>query len=101
MEGETISKFEDLVHSCQEEIQLNGMTREEFLASCACHRIAERSSKYDREFDKYLSLLETNELNSNGLDRLATSLEALSSLVTSSYESLIKEVLKYQKKFFE
>lgn len=99
--GEVISKLEKVISDVQKDLVPLQESREEFLARCACKRISDNSRKYDEEFDKYLNLLQNNEINYNDLGRLAQSLESLSKMISSAYDSLSKSIELFQKNIFE
>lgn len=92
--------IELIVDEMREELVPLEVTREEFLAQCACQRINDRTEKYDREFDKYLDMIETSEIYREDLSRIADSLNRLSSLVVQSYDSLISQISKFQRNIF-
>lgn len=75
------------------------VTREEFLAQCACEKIRQRSITYNQKFDEYLIYLDKSEKLAD-LPRITQTLTGLSSLLLTSYESLIKDLEYYEKNLF-
>lgn len=96
-----MSKLEDTIKEVQGELSESlGMSKSEYLAFCASQKISERSQMYSDDFDRFLSHLESNELYRNDMSRLADSLVSLSSLVSASYDSLIKMINDCEKNIF-
>ena len=94
-------KLESTIESLSKDLKFTGVSREEYLAQCAYQRIEQTTQKYDQQFDHYLSLIETTELSYKDLHRLSESLKSLSSLITSSYDGLLKELHNCQRTFFD
>lgn len=97
-----MSKLEKVISEVKDELSKPlGMSKSEYLAYCASCKISERSKTYNKSFDKFLSRLERDELYRNDMSRLADSLSSLSSLVTASYDSLIKMINDCEKNIFQ
>lgn len=91
---------EVIVDEMRSELVPLDITREEFLAQCAYKRINDRTAKYDKEFDKYLNMVQTCEIYCEDLSRIADSLNRLSSLIVKSYDGLIDQIDKIQRNIF-
>lgn len=76
-------------------------SRDDFLAKLVHNRIRIKNLNYEKQFDKYLQLIETREVSSNDIVRLGSSLVSLSKLVDTSLLNLIKMFESYNKKFLK
>lgn len=76
------------------------VSREEYLAACAQTRINELTSKYDKDFDKLLKMIEDENFSKKDLTDLAHSVKLFSDAVLVLHNNFIRDISKYQKKYF-
>lgn len=76
-------------------------SHDDFLAKLVHNRIRVKNLNYEKQFDKYLQLIETREVSSNDIVRLGSSLVSLSKLVDTSLLNLIKMFEFYNKKILK
>lgn len=74
---------------------------EELLASQVKDRIESKCERYDREFSKYLNLIEERELSSNDIRGLGRTLEVLFDSMTYLYEEVLKFISLYEKNLLD
>lgn len=95
-----MTKLETTIKEIRKDLSFGDISKDSFLAQCAYQRIQYKSKNYEESFDHYLDLLEKTEGSSQDLVRLGKTLSHLSSLITSSYEELVKMITSYEKNLF-
>lgn len=95
-----MTSLESTIKKIREDLSFEFTSRDNFLAQCAYQRIKDKSKSYEESFDQYVNLLDKTESSPQDLVRFGQTLSHLSSLLTSSYEELIKMVSTYEKNLF-
>lgn len=89
--------LQETVDSIKEDFSMvKNCSNEDYLAICAKNRIEEINYNYECEFDRLLESLEKDCIDSTDFDKLSSSMNSLSSILTMLYDTLLNHINFYK-----